>query len=217
MDQATINAKVAFGLGKAAQYVGAPFELHRPGAPRDAIGGLWRIATLKAAFAADAKLTFTTAPLFGKLDYYGTFDTAQTQPGDFLVHPQQGIYYIAAQEPMTIPHLMRCNRVLTFTRPNGGGTGADYYGGDVTANETPLLTGWPAGLVQGTRGEAGPLKLPGDTRMPLMTIYVSAFPGVDLHAGDIATDDEPIPSRFTLSSVERTSLGYRLTGMLGAA
>jgi len=49
---------------------------------------------------------------------------------------------------------------------------AGAWPGDITADETALITGWPASIVQGTKGEKGEVNIPGDIRLSWFNIIL---------------------------------------------
>ncbi len=69
---------------------------------------------------------------------------------------------------------MRCNRILTVKRANpdddsnndAGLVGALELEGDEKAEETTLMAGYPAAMLQNTKSEKSELNLPTDTRRP---------------------------------------------------
>ena len=114
---------------------------------------------------------------------------------------------------LTLPILMvECNRTLTVLRPEQQtGVGAVGYGGNTSAGETTLMQGWPASVLQGTKGEKTEAALPGDNRTPWWSILMPAFAGVILRTADIMTDE--LNRRYIISSAELTDAGWRLTAM----
>ena len=71
-------------------------------------------------------------------------------------------------------------------------------------------------VTQGTKGDAGEMKLPGDTRLGWVSILVPSVSGVQVRSGDVVTDAQALPQRYTISGVELTALGYRITAALAA-
>lgn len=167
---------------------------------------------------------------------YSQHDPAQTQPGDYLVGPL-GTFFVGTQDvPMPI-QVIRCNYAVAVARPGGSAPSnatpaqpGAYYGGAATITETPIigyaappLTGqtvpgpgshfWPCSIVQGTKGEQGEVKLPGDVRTPWVAIMFPPLAG----GPAILSGDQIIRSdglRYTASSCELTARGWRITAML---
>ena len=149
---------------------------------------------------------------YGHPTWFGLFDGALTKPGDYLTNASDGTFFIAAQQQALPILLVQCNRTINVLRPQQqAGVGALGYGGDTAANETTLMTAWPASVLQGTKGEKGDAILPGDVRSPWWAILLPAYPGVTLRAADIITDE--LSRRYVISSAELSDLGWRITAM----
>lgn len=202
-----IEAAIAKGRGKAASVLGRTFSLYRPADP---LAPMATVNTMLPCLFTPQPDAYRAPNLPAKPWWYGEFDTRITRPGDILVGAA-GTWFIFDQQQYTAPICVGANHKLRFLRPTSAEPGADFYGGDIAASETPLMTGWPASVLQGTKGEAGDTKLPGDPRTPWVAIIVPSFQGVQLMLGDIAYDDAPAPRRYVLSSVEQSAFGYRIT------
>jgi hypothetical protein len=207
MDATKLQKKVYAGYTKAALRIGPVFSLFRPSDPLNPLG-FGPIATLNASFNAE-DMTYGRPNKYGKPTWYCLVDGTQTQVGDYLINATQ-TFFIAAMQPILPILAVDCNRTINVLRPQQQtGLGAVGYGGDTDANETPLMTGWPASVLQGTKGEKGEVNLPGDVRNPWWQMLFPAFPGVNLRTADIITDD--MNRRYVISSAELTDLGYRCT------
>jgi hypothetical protein len=111
--------------------------------------------------------------------------------------------------------VVECNRTVNITRPQvqtAYGAVSDYEG-TTAANETPLMSGWPASVLQGTKGEKGGVALPGDVRDAWCAVLLPEAPGVILRAGDLIADE--LGRRYIVSSAELTDLGWRITAQQG--
>ena len=140
---------------------------------------------------------------------HGIFDAAYTRPGDYLV--QDGaVWFIASQDPLLPVLCVRCNRVVSFSRPVASNTtGVIEYGGITSAPTTSLLTAWPASVL-GASGSGEPqADLPSDNTVPFWTVLLAAFPGVIVLPTDLMSDD--LGRNATVSAAELTELGWRLT------
>ena len=214
MDQPTIQARVNRGNAIAARFLGATFNQYRPASVSNPIAGAPR-ATLKAAFDADPQFSFKAPSGYGKAIYYGLFDGTGVAVGDYFTNTAQGVFFAAGYEPVKPWLCVQCNRTITITRPNPvSAVGlSPTYGGRTAATETPLLTAWPASVLQGTKGEQAPAsgRLPADVRLPAWLILLPAYPGVILHSADRITDE--IGRAYTISSAEQSSLGWRVTAV----
>ncbi|KVC81389.1 hypothetical protein [Burkholderia ubonensis] len=210
MDSATLQNRIYKGYGKAALRIGPIYSQYRPTSASNPIASGTLLGTLNASFNA-MDMTYGRPNVYGKALWYALVDGTQTKIGDYLINAAQTFFIAAMQQ--TLPILaVECNRTLNVLRPfQQSGVGATGYGGDTAAGETPLMTGWPASVLQGTKGEKNEVNLPGDVRNPWWQILLPAFAGVTLRTADIITDD--ISRRYTISSAELTDLGWRCTAM----
>jgi len=212
VSQALVQSKVYYGLGKAAAALGASCPWYRPNGVGAALASPNQIGTMNAGFQIPGA-NYMQPSRYAKAEWWGLFD-GNAQVGDYLIEPRLGTFFIASLEPIHYPQCIRCNATLTFSRPGAGQPGLTYYGGDVTATETPLITSWPASVLQGTKGNEGELRNPGDLRLPWFIILLPPTPGVELLPSDMVKSDDAIPRLFTLSSCELSALGWRLTASL---
>lgn len=207
MDAAKLQKKVYAGYGKAALRIGPLFSLYRPSSPINPFQ-YGPVASLNASFNAE-DMKYGRPNKYGKPTWFCLVDGTQTQVGDYLINDTQ-TFFIAAMQPILPILAVDCNRTINVLRPQQQtGLGAVGYGGDTDENETPLMTGWPASVLQGTKGEKGEVNLPGDVRNPWWQMLFPAFQDVNLRTGDIITDD--LQRRYIVSSAEKTDLGWRLT------
>ncbi|TCG09356.1 hypothetical protein BZM27_06025 [Paraburkholderia steynii] len=209
MDAAKLQAKVWKGYSLAAKRIGPAYNLFRPIAAINPFSN-GPIATLNASFNAE-DMTYGRPNKYGKPTWFALVDGSQTQVGDYLSNNDQ-TFFIAAMQPILPILAVDCNRTINVLRPQQqSGFGAQPYGGDTAAGETALMTGWPASVLQGTKGEKNEVNLPGDVRNPWWQILMPAFPGVVIGTADILTDD--LQRRYSVSSAEATDLGWRITAM----
>jgi hypothetical protein len=213
MDGATLQLKVYEGYAKAAVRLGMPFAQYRPSGATNPTQGAPLNASLLASFNAK-DMAYGKAQDYGKATWYCLADGTQLAVFDYLIGAQQ-TFYIAAMQPLLPILAVQCNTTISVTRPqlqtNVGGI-TDYEG-TTAANETPLMTGFPASVLQGSKGEKGEVVLPGDVRNAWW-IVLFPYAGVTLRAGDIIYDS-PLNRRYIISSAELTDLGYRLTAIQG--
>jgi len=210
MDGAKIQNRVYRGYAKAASKIGLAHALYRPVGAGAALAPGNLITSLPASFNAE-DMKYGRPNKYGKPTWFAIVDGAQTQVGDYLVGPS-GTFFIAAQQALLPILAVQCSNTINVLRPQQqGGIGAQPYGGDTDANETPLMTGWPASVLQGTKGEKSETQLPGDTRTPWWAVLVPALADVTLRSNDIITDD--LGRRLIVSSAELTDMGWRITAM----
>jgi hypothetical protein len=209
VSQALVNQKTWYGLGKAASALGAACNWYRPNGANGPTSAINQLGTIQAYFRP-ASGAFTTPIQYSKAQFIGTFDATDVQVFDYIVEPVQGTFYVASIDPVTFPLCVRCNHTLTFARPGAAAPGADYYGGDVTASETPLMASWPASvLIKTYSGAVSEAKLPGDMRLgPYEVMLPAGAPGIELVNGDMVYDEDG--NIYTVSLSELTPLGWRL-------
>lgn len=209
MDGAKIQQKVYRGYAISATKIGTAFNQYRPVTPVDPFAA-GPIATLLASFNAQ-DMKYSKPNPYAKPLWYALVDGTQTAVGDYLVSNHQ-TFFIAAMQPLLPILAVECNRTINLLRPQQlTGTGTVGYGGDTVANETVLMTGWPASVLQGTKGEKGETDLPGDVRNPWWAVLLPYSAGITLRTGDVIADD--LNRRYIISSAELTDLGWRLTSI----
>ncbi|PUA19584.1 hypothetical protein [Glaciimonas sp. PCH181] len=208
MDSTTLQSRIYKGYGKAALRIGPINTVYRASSAISSQGNT--VTTLNASFNAE-DMKYGRPNKYGKPTWFGLFDGTLVDVGDYLIGPQ-GTFFVAAMQ-LTLPILMvECNRTINILRPQQQtGIGQVGYGGDTDANETILMQGWPASVLQGTKGEKTEIGLPGDVRTPWWAILLPSFSGVVLRSADIITDE--LSRRYVISSAELTDAGWRLTAM----
>lgn len=197
----------------AGNILGSPYNHYRaidannPTAPARLLG------SLKAWITADQKGMGVLAPGYAKPFWYGMFDPTLTQVGDYFIGPL-GTWFITSQNIPMPMEVVNCNHTITISHPaDMGSFGAQsQYGGDQRSTEIAIAVNWPCSMLQGTKGETGSTKLPGDVKQPWVQILLPAIPGVNLRNNFIATDETG--QRHIMSSCELSSLGWRITAAL---
>lgn len=205
--QALIYSK---GYAKTADKIGLPHTIYRPTSAVNPtpISNANVIGTLNAHFRVDDGLTQFNN--YGKAVWRGWFDGTKTQVGDYLVGAD-GTYFIAAQQPLLPPLCVQCNSTINITRPGDPAPyGALGYNGG--ASDIALMTGWPASILAGPKGEKNEVGLPGDVKQSWWSILMPAWDGVLLTASDVMTDQNG--RRFIGASIELTDMGYRITAQM---
>jgi hypothetical protein len=228
MDAAQIQAKIWYGYAKSAGFIGSTYKFYRPGTPPppvdqtswDASGSNWDaggnwdqpgnfLFALPVSLNAE-DMTYKKPRGYAKATWYALVDGTNLQVGDYFIGPM-GTFFIAAMQSLLPILAVQCNRVVSVFRPQiVTGVGAQGYGGNTTANETPVIQGRPCSILQGTKGEKAEGNLPGDTRAPWWVILMP-YAGADILMDDIITDD--LGRRYVVSSAELSALGYRITAM----
>jgi hypothetical protein len=212
MDGAKAQAQVYKGYAQVAKRLGSSFTLYRPTSVDMSAATIVATSFLASLNAED--MTYRRPNKYGKPTWFAVMDGRVTQVGDYLIG-DTGKFFVAAQQPLLPILVVECNRTVNITRPQvqtAYGAVSDYEG-TTAANETPLMSGWPASVLQGTKGEKGGVALPGDVRDAWWAVLLPAAPGVILRAGDLIADE--LGRRYIVSSAELTDLGWRITAQQG--
>jgi hypothetical protein len=210
MSGTLLSPVFSIGPRVVGQVLGLPFQQYRPLTATAPLGNLLT-SSLLVWVTADSALKGEQPFKREKPDErYAGLDPSLTAVGDYLVGATTTgditrTFFIAAQNVPAPIRLVECNRTLSVYQP----VQAANYLGDVGGLGTVVLTGWPASVIQGTKGEAGAAKLPGDVRSPWFNALLPALSGVTIKVFDVAVDDEG--QRYIISSVEQTPFGFRLT------
>jgi hypothetical protein len=167
-----------------------------------------RFLRLPAAFTS-VRGEFARANLYGNSLWYGVFDAAYTQPGDYLVQ-DEGTWFVASQHRFLPVLCVRADRVVTFSRPEPpAGSGVTGYGGVTAANMTPLMTNWPASILAASGGGRPFANLPSDNTVPCWNVLIPRCPEVILRPTDLMSDD--LGRIAVVTAAELTELGWRTT------
>ncbi len=208
MHESTLSAKVWRGLGMAARTIGEKTNAYRPTDTGDPLRPASRFLQLPASFIRPGLRT-VRAGGWGEAFWEGVFDAATTQPGDYLVHADGGIWFVAAQLRMQAPLCVRTLRRVSFTRPSGPlSAGANSYGGVNRSAAVEVLTRWPAAM--GTPGAAGQIELATATTLPqaVWSVLLPPLEWLALLPGDTMADD--LGRAGVVEVAECTELGWRL-------
>lgn len=209
---ALVQSKVWFGYAQSAKRLGFTFAHYRPSSVNSPIAPANLIGSLPLALVQN--FNFAAPMKFGNAQWQALVDGSQVQVGDYFVGPAPGssrTVFIAGMWPMLPIQAVECNRVLNILRVGNEERqyGIGGYSGDTETTEVPLLTGWPASVLEGKRPQATDAKLPGDAKIGAWAILMPALPGVAIEFNDIITDD--LARRYLVQSAELTPLGWRIT------
>lgn len=208
MDGNDIQKKIYSGYEKAVQRLGVPFNQVRPSVALNPIAIVQNVQ--KAAFSPDGK--FLKPAGYGKPVWQALVDGRKTEVGDYFVGADATFFIIAMQALLPIL-AVKCNHVISVsTAASNAGIGAQPYGGNTLAGQHAYLSGWPASILQGPKGERSETNLPGDVKNPWWVILLPSFSGVLINTTDIVTDENE--DRYVISSNELTDMGWRLTAQL---
>ena len=208
MDGTKLQAKIYIGYGKAAKRIGFDYQQFRATSASNPLSSTV-LQTLPASFTT--KFTYSAPNKFGEATWLGLFDARQFSVGDFLVG-RQGVFFIAAMQDTLPIYCVQANRTVDVLRVGMDvGVGLGGWAGDRRAAEESLMQGWPASILQGTKGETNEAKLPQDVKTPWWAILMPAWPGIVLRTSDIIRDD--LNRKYVISSAELTDMGWRITAM----
>lgn len=215
MTAARILERVQFGYAKAGQKLGLLHTLYRPTAPlTPALAPQNRMRALPFASTATPDASFRQPSKYGAPERYGLFDVRGVGPvavqvGDYIDGPT-GTLFVASLEGDTIPLVVDCNAVLSVMLPPEGSLAQeDTYGGWGGSDDgTAKLLQYPASLIRGGRTVAGRADLPGDVPSGGFVAKFPALFGVVIGNDDWVRDQDG--RRYTVSSAERTGLGWRI-------
>ena len=209
MDAATIQARIYYGRGKVAQYIGETCNQYRPLA---AMGPLThQIGPINAAFNAGDS-TYLKPNKYGNPIWYADLDGRLAHPGDYLVRISDGaVWFIAAMQHLLPIIAIDCPRQVKVSRMAASTTvGAGPYNGLINPTDIIGTTGalWPASILQGGRALSA-AGIPSDVKEGGWKILLPPSVPITIQATDIITDD--LGRRFAVESSELTDLGFRLT------
>jgi hypothetical protein len=194
------------GYAMTAAKAGVTYLQFRPNGPRDPMGGP-ALGSIAALFSQDNNVQMPN--LYGNDVWHAWLDGTQTQVGDILSGTRT--FFIVAQQPLLPILAVEAPRLVEILRPfHQTAFGfSPLYGGDTPAQETVVMSQWPASILQGMRGGNEDAALPDEVKAPGWNILLPAVPGILLHPSDVVVDE--LGRRFTIASPELTSFGWRLT------
>ncbi len=198
------------GLGLAGRGAGDWCDLYRAGSAEMPLAAANRVMRLPAAFVALDNPK--SAVSYGVAVWQGIFDAGYAQPGDYLVGAD-GVFFVASMPRLGPVLCVKTNRTVTLARPSAPAmAGLTRYGGVLPTQTTPLMTAWPASVLNRQR-DGGRGALPGDAPgLPGgaggWEVLMPGTPGVLLRPGDLVSDD--LGRTAVLSGTELTALGWRL-------
>jgi hypothetical protein len=208
MDAQKLQNLIAKGLGAAGRKLGAPYGVYRPKGVLQPTRSHNRVIEICAAFSAEGEGP-PHGPDYGEALWWGSFDAAYTQAGDYLVGPQ-ATYFVARQWPGLPIQCVLTNRVVTIVRPLPAQQGS--YSGLFSSPGELVISGWPASLL--ASGSHSVALKPAETRLGSWNLLLPVLP-VNLQVADVVTDD--LGGNYVVGSAEQSSLGWRvLVRQLGA-
>jgi len=213
VDFALIQSKIDFGYAKAGSVLGPPYQQYRPSGADNPTGGT-PIGALNAWLTTDAALQGLKPVAYAKPFWFAAVERSGLQLGDYLAGDLGTFYVNSVIYPAPVG-LIQCNRIISVDRMQQGVAPglSPTYGGDVTADATTLITGWPCAMfAQGYRGAPNVMQFPNDAKLGTMMTLVPGSAPINFQANDYITDD--LGNRYSVSNAELTTLGWRLTADL---
>lgn len=206
MDGPTIQARVYAGYAKAANIIGLLHSLYRPISQTAPLANL--VSTLMVAIDSSSSYTFKAPNEYGDPTWFALLNDATTQTGDYIVGTE-GTYFVAGKQFLLPVIVIECNRVVSIMRitpPSGVGVVA--YSGENTSAQVAVISGWPASILLGGRGEGSGTKIPSAGKNSGWKILLPPSVTVQILASDVIVDDEA--RRFVVQAAEFTDLGWRI-------
>jgi len=209
MDGATIQNRVYFGYAKAAQRIGLAYDLYRPLSPTAPMAN--KVGTLMAALDSGPGYQFKAPNEYGDPTWFALINDATTQPGDYLVGPG-GTYFVAGKQFLLPVIVVECNRIVHLSRiPAQAAVGVGAYSTGAPAAAADVLTGWPASILLGGRGESTGTGLPSASKNVGWKILLPPSVTQTVNAGDLIIDD--LQRRYVVQGAEYTDLGWRISAV----
>ena len=213
MEQSHLQDRISWGLNRTARHIGQKTDAYRPKGNGNPLSPTNRFLQLQAAFSAsDGK--FSRPNGYGNALWQGYFDSAYTQPGDYLV--QDGnIWFIAAQQKLLPVLCVQTNRTASFVRPAATSTiGLNPYGGMALQASTKLITDIPVSILGISSAGKPSAALPDDSVTGWWTVLLPAIAPspaspIILRPADLIKDD--LGRIAIITGSELTDLGWRLS------
>lgn len=200
-----IQQKINHGFAKAASKLGTPFMQYRPQDNTTVIVEDNIVGELYVAYDKSANFNFLQPLDYNVASYYVLMDLTNVQIGDYLWNYDDRIFFVANIEPLKPAQVILCNiPSLSIYRPSGSTTNG--YGGNT--NPQLLLSGWPACMVPGTKGESNEAKTPGSVRAFWNNLMLPSTQ-VAIEPYDLVIDDTE--RRFIVSNNQKSQMGYFCT------
>jgi hypothetical protein len=219
MDPVLLQAKIELGQAKAARVLGTGAAVYRPDARQPLIPALdarYTIAALTAWFNPDPNLRQVRPAPADKPLVYAAVDRTLLEAGDYLIDAAQNTWFVGSVQPLLATGCVRCNRAFTLTRAVAF-TGLAAYGGNAPGAMARVLTAWPGFIAARARGVSPEERLPGDTKLNLVTILLPPTAGAQILPNDVLLDDQAEPMRYTVSIAQATDWGWTVDAYYAGA
>lgn len=201
--QDKIQSKIYKGFNKAAQRLGSQYVQYRPSSSGAVIAQNNIVQEIFFAFDKSPNFDFKQPLDYNQATYYALVDLTEVQIGDYFWDYNNRTFFVANIEPLKPAEVVLCNVTIDLLRPASSTTNG--YGGDTTPQT--LLTGWPASILPGTKGEMNEAKTPGTNRSFWVQMRIPYYVSIDPY--DIVTDN--LGRRFVVSDNSLAKEGYFCT------
>lgn len=216
VDYNIIQQRVDRGYAKAASVLGPSYQQFRASGPDNPTAT--PLGSLSAWITTDVALKGAMPLTFGKPQCFAAVERDSLQVGDYLIG-QLGTFFVTSVDYPSPVALIYCNRTVSIARAQDAlqpGANTQRFG---TAIQTagPLMSGWPVSLLQlgsGSKMVSTGMNLPTDSKVPGVAALLPVT-APQIRFNDLITDD--LGQRYLVSSVELSTLGWRLTGEMQPA
>jgi hypothetical protein len=197
------------GYSQSALVLGTPYQQYRAAGVNNPTTGP-ALATPLAWVTTDPGLQGAKPMPYGKPFWYAAIERGGLQLGDYLIG-QCGTFFVNSLIYPAPVGLVQCNHTVSLARavePLQPGSTGVYSGSEVNI-AVPYAEGWPVSLqINGSRMSATSMGLPSDAKLGILLMYapVTITPP---RFNDVVQDENGV--RYTVSNVELTPLGYRIT------
>jgi hypothetical protein len=208
--QSTLSARIAYGLGKAADIVGNAQAQYRPTTANAPVAGS-PLRMLTCAFDNSPTFIMRSTALPGHPFSVLLGDPSLVQAGDFIIGDDT--HFVARVEPLRPALCILCNQVVNILNPDVTSTaGTNAYGGRTADTDTTIAQGWPVSMLLRTRTDTEDARLPGDIKAGSFSVSCPVIPGVLIEYGMRLQDANA--QDYTIIGAELSPFGWSLLAEL---
>lgn len=211
---ARIQNRIYYGYGKAAQRLGTAHAVYRSADGNNPIQPANFL--FNQLISIDQNYKYTSAKKYGDPVWQFLPENGLVlQNYDYLVSPNGINYFIVDIVPddrLNPPTLVECNAIITISDPSNAPLtpGKNTYQAFNQETSPKILINCPASILQYTRMDSSNMKLPTSVRLPMYSILLPDFDGVNIKTGALIVDDSG--RRLSVITCEQTkkTLGLRI-------
>lgn len=211
MNGALVQSRIWYGYKKAANRVGQIYSQYRSNMFTMPIISLNNLISDEFRLVVSIDFKMIRSRPFGVAREVAILDFNEVQVGDYFVG-QGYTYFLCGIQPYVEATVIYCNAIATVTRTSLPQTkGFVGYGGLNSSSETiiPVLTGWPASILQKGRREMNRDGIPASMPNRDVEILLPNIPNLVFEPGDIITDQNNL--RYAIVFPEITDNGWRIS------